>query len=89
MTIKQAVINVCNRMYPGEMLLGYELYERVLVELHCAGNTNKPLQETVARRYREIKDLCGMESSPSVSEYRKKSIILADNEQKQGQRALF
>jgi hypothetical protein len=72
MTIKQAVINVCNAMYPGEKILGYELYERVLAELWRSGNFNRPLSDTVLRRFREVRDLCGMESHPSISEYTKK-----------------
>lgn len=72
MTIKRAVINVCNAMYPGEKILGYELYERVLAELWRSGNTNRPLSDTVLRRFREVRDLCGMESHPSISVYIKK-----------------
>ena len=87
MTIKQAVINVCNRMYPGQMLLGYELYERVLAELDHAGNTNKPLQETVARRFREVREFCNMETSIGASEYTKK--VFQNNNTAQGQCALF
>ena len=72
MTIKRAVINVCNRMYPGEKILGYELYDRVLSELWRSGNTNRPLSDTVLRRFREVRGLCGMESQQSISVYTKK-----------------
>ena len=68
-TIKQAVINVCNRMHPGQTLLGYQFYDKVLLELKMAGNTNRPLSDTVLRRFREVRELCDMESSQSVSEY--------------------
>lgn len=90
MTIKQAVINVCNRLNAGDKLLGYQLYDRVLLELHLAGNTNRPLSDTVLRRFREVRELCDMESHPSVSEYTKKcKIDLTDEEQRIGQQAMF
>lgn len=72
MTIKQAVINVCNGMNPGQTLLGYQFYDRVLLELKMAGNTNRPLSDTVLRRFREVRGLCGMESQQSISVYTKK-----------------
>ena len=75
MTIKQAVMNVCDRLYPGQTILGYEMYDMVLAELRRAGNTNRPLQETVARRFREVRDICRMESTISVSEYTKKPTV--------------
>lgn len=71
-TIKQAVINVCENLDPGSTLLGYQLYNKVIHELRKAGNTNKPLSDTVLRRFREVRDLCGMESYISVSKYHKK-----------------
>ena len=74
-TIKQAVINVCNLMEPGQTLLGYQFYEHVLFELKMAGNTNRPLSDTVLRRFREVRDLCGMESSQSVSKYTKRPLV--------------
>lgn len=90
MTIKQAVINVCNRMYPGQTLLGYQFYDRVLLELKMAGNTNRPLSDTVLRRFREVRELCDMESQQSVSEYTKKGIVHLDEEEKRlGQKPLF
>ncbi len=71
-TIKQAVINVCDRMEPGEEVLGYQLYERVLRELAFSGSKKRPLSDTVLRRFREVRELCGMESNISISKYRKK-----------------
>ena len=89
-TIKQAVINVCNRMYPGQTLLGYQFYDHVLLELKNAGNTNRPLSDTVLRRFREVRELCDMESSQSVSEYTKKPLVVLDSQEKAvGQKALF
>lgn len=89
-TIKQAVVNVCRDMYPGQTLLGYEFYERVLQELRNAGNANRPLSDTVLRRFREVRELCGMESSQSVSEYTKKPLVVLDSQEKAvGQKALF
>ena len=72
MTIKQAVINVCERMEPGEEILGYQFYNRVLRELAFSGSKKQPLSGTVLRRYREVRELCGMESSIGTSKYRKK-----------------
>lgn len=90
MTIRQAVINVCRDMYPGQTLLGYEFYERVLQELRNAGNTNRPLSDTVLRRFREVRDLCGMVSSQSVSEYTKRPLVALEAQEKAaGQKALF
>ena len=89
-TIKQAVINVCAKMYPGQTLLGYQFYDKVLLELKMAGNTNRPLSDTVLRRFREVRELCGMESSQSVSEYTKKPLVVLDSQEKAvGQKALF
>ena len=73
LTIKQAVINVCNKMTPGEKLLGYQLYDLVIHELRMAGVTKRPLDGTVLRAFRNVRDLCDMESFHSVSEYRKKA----------------
>lgn len=72
LTVKQAVINVCNRMEPGEEVLGYQLYNRVLRELAFSGSKRVPLSDTVLRRFREVRELCDMESQISVSKYRKK-----------------
>jgi hypothetical protein len=89
-TIKQAVINVCTKMYHGQTLLGYQFYDKVLLELKMAGNTNRPLSDTVLRRFREVRELCGMENSQSVSEYTKKPIVVLDSQEKAvGQKALF
>lgn len=90
MTIKQAVINVCAALKPGEMILGYEMYERVLAEMKRHGDFRRPLQETVAKDYRNVRELCNMESTSGISEYTKKGIVeLSAEEKRQGQKALF
>lgn len=71
-TIKQAVINVCEQLQPGETLLGYELYNRTLAELRKHGSKKRPLSDTVLRRFREVREICNMESQISVSKYTKK-----------------
>lgn len=71
-SIRQAVMNVCSRYYPGQIVLGYHIYNDTLTELKTHGYAGKPLQETVARRYREVKGYCGMESSSGKSEYLKR-----------------
>jgi len=71
-SIKQAVMHVCARYYPGQKVLGYHIYNDTLTELRTQGYPGKPLQETVARRYREVKGFCGMESSTGRSEYIKR-----------------
>lgn len=72
LSIRQAVINVCNRLEEGEVLLGYQLYNRVLGELRASGSKKRPLSGTVLRQYRVVRELCGMESKIGVSEYKKK-----------------
>ena len=52
-TIKQAVINVCARMKPGDKMKIYEIYDKVMVELKRNNYDGKPTQETVQRRFRE------------------------------------
>ena len=90
MTIKQAVINVCDSLRPGQTILGYEMYEMVLAEMRRHGDFRRPLQETVAKDYRTVRELCNMESTSGISEYTKKGIIELSNEEKrQGQKALF
>ena len=74
-SIRQAVMNVCSRYYPGQMVLGYHIYNDTITELKTHGYAGKPLQETVARRYREVKEMCGMESSSGKSEYLKKLLM--------------
>ena len=72
MTIKQAVINVCERMEPGEEILGYQFYNRVLRELAFSGSKKQPLSGTVLRRFREVRELCvGKLKSVSVIERRR------------------
>ena len=53
MTIRQAVINVCARMKPGDKMKIYEIYNRVMTELKRNGYEGTPVQETVQRRFRE------------------------------------
>ena len=89
LTIRQAVINVADAMTPGETLLGYEFYNRVLRELMLAGNKNRPLDGTVLRALRDVRDICGIESKHSVSEYRKKSTQLNEVERSVGQTVMF
>lgn len=90
LTIKQSVINVCNKLQPGQTILGYELYDLVLADLIRNGYPGRPLQETVAKRYREVRDSVGMFSVSGISEYTKKSVIeLNETEKQQGQRVLF
>jgi hypothetical protein len=71
-SIRQAVMNVCSRYYPGQIVLGYQIYNDTITELKAHAYAGKPLQETVARRYREVKGFCGMESSSGKSEYLKR-----------------
>ena len=75
-SIRQAVVNVCSRYYPGQIVLGYQIYNDTLTELKAHAYAGKPLQETVARRYREVKGMCGMESSSGKSEYLKRLPIV-------------
>jgi len=90
MTIKQAVINVCNAMTPGQKLLGYQFYDKVIDELIRNGSKQRPLSDTVLRRFREVREVCGMESHHSVSEYRKKEVVqLTDEEKVLGQMPMF
>lgn len=89
MTIKQAVINVCEKLHPGQTILGYEMYDRVLAEMRRNGDFRRPLQETVARRFRDVRDLCRIETLTG-SEYRKKGLVdLTDEEKRLGQQAMF
>lgn len=76
-TIKQAVINVCERMAPGEELLGYQFCDRVQNELWINGSRARPLSGTILRAYRSVRDQCSMESKHAVSKYRKK--LTTDN----------
>ena len=52
-TIKQAVINVCARMKPGDKMKIYQIYDRVMWELKRHGYEGQPTQESVQRRFRE------------------------------------
>ncbi len=90
LTIKQSVINVCDAMTPGETLIGYEFYNRVLREFEKHNVPKKPLDSTVFRVVREEREFCNMETFQSISKYRKKvTTQLSKEEQSVGQRPLF
>jgi len=84
-------MNVCARYYPGQVVLAYNIYNDTIAELKSHGYPGKPVQETVARRYREVKALCGMESATGKGEYRKKPPVpVAVNDgRKNEQQSLF
>jgi len=73
-TIQQAVVNVCRRYAPGQVVIARQIYRDTLDELWRNGYPGEPLQETVARRYRDVDELCGMESLPSKGRFRKKTV---------------
>jgi hypothetical protein len=89
MTIRQAVINVCKRYAPGQVVIARQIYRDTLDELWRNGYRGEPLQETVARRYREVAESCCMVTLPSKGQYQKQLIQLTKDELKIGQKALF
>jgi len=70
-TVKQAVINVCEKLEPGTTLLGYQLIRKVRIEMLIHGNFKKPLGATILREYRLVKGMCEMDSHIGDSKYRK------------------
>lgn len=88
-TIEQAVRNVCNRYPHGRVVVAYEIYNDVMEELKRHEYPGFPLQETVARRYRDVAESCCMVTLPSKGQYQKQLIQLTKDELKIGQKALF
>lgn len=88
-TIEQAVRNVLRRYPHGRIVVAYEIYNDVMAELKCHEYPGYPLQETVARRYREVAESCCMVTLPSKGQYQKQLVALSKEELKLGQKALF
>ena len=70
-TVTEAVRRVLKEMEPGNSLLGYQLYGRVLETLRKNGSTAHPLDSTVLRRVREQADFFGVTAKSGVSKYTK------------------
>jgi len=60
-SIRQAVINVCARIRPGDKLYIYEIEDRARIELKRNAYPGRTMQETIQRRFREVASLCEMD----------------------------
>lgn len=89
MTIREAVINVCNRLHPGDKLFVYEIEDRVKVELRRNNYPSRPTQETIQRRFREVADLCEMEYNGDQYVKCVPMPPLTEDEKITGQQSLF
>jgi hypothetical protein len=91
MTEKQALRMACESYAPGELVSATKMYHDTLDILRAADYKKKfPLQGTISRRYRDIKDLVGMEYVKKLGLYRRKERIqLTPEEKRSGQQAMF
>lgn len=89
MTIKQAVVNVLNRLHPGDTVLVYQIENLVRVELRRNYYEGCPSQETIQRKYREVADLCEMETVPEGFRKRMPLKPMTEEEKAVKQQMLF
>jgi hypothetical protein len=90
MTEKQALRIACESYAPGELVSATKMYHDTLEILQGAGYEKMPLQGTISRRYRDIKDLVGMEYVKKLGLYRRKYCIqLTPEEKRFGQQVMF
>lgn len=90
MTEKLALRMACESYAPGELVSATKMYHDTLEILVAAGYENLPLQSTISRRYREIKESVGMEYVPKLGLYRRKERVnLTTEEKRYGQQAMF
>lgn len=89
MTIREAVINVCQRLRPGDKLFVYEIEDRVKLELKRNCYEGHPTQETIQRRFREVASLCEMEYNGDQYVKLVPMPPLTEDEKSTGQQSLF
>ncbi len=89
-TEKQALRIALESYAPGELVSATKMYHDTLDILRASGYEKMPLQGTISRRYRDIKDLVGMEYVAKLGLYRRKERIqLTPEEKRSGQQAMF
>lgn len=90
MTEKEAVRMACEMYAPGQLVSASQMYRDTVRILQIAGYPHTPLQSTVSRRYREIKEQVGMEYVPKLKLYMKaKQVRLSAEEKLMNQQVLF
>lgn len=88
-SIKEAVINVLSRVQPGDKLLAYHIENLVRGELKRNYYPGVPQQETIQRKYREVADLCEMETTSEGFVKRIPLPPITEDEREAKQKMLF